>query len=159
MIVDVSSRYMIAAEVYPADMPALLKERGIAFSHNRPRVSNDSPYSESLFKTLKYMGHYTGGGFENIEHCRQWLNDFAVRYNGEHLHGGINYVTSKSRHDSEDAEVLHRRKETIERARVEHPERWIQGKTLNCEPAGDQWLNPERAANDVPAAIQGAPRA
>lgn len=44
----------------------LLKEQGIAFSHNRPRVSNDNPYSESLFKTLKYMGRYPGGGFESI---------------------------------------------------------------------------------------------
>lgn len=180
VIVDVFSRYMIAAEVYPADNAefareflrkafekhcihprqlvlhsdngasmkaagtlALLKERGITFSHNRPRVSNDNPYSESLFKTLKYMGRYPGGGFGSIEHCRQWLNDFAIRYNGEHLHSGINYVTPKSRHEGEDVEILRRRKETLEQARAKHPERWIQGKTLNCEPAGEQWLNPE----------------
>lgn len=127
---------------------ALLKARAVEFSHSRPRVSNDNPYSEALFKTLKYTGmvKYPTDGFKSIDKAREWLKNFINKYNNEHYHCGINFVTPKSRFLGEDEAVLKARKAIIERERARHPNRWIQGRTMNCEPVGGVWLNPDRPA-------------
>lgn len=134
---------------------ALLEARGVEFSHSRPRVSNDNPYSEALFKTLKYTGmvRYPTSGFESIEKAREWLKKFITKYNNEHYHCGINFVTPRSRFLGKDAALLKARKATMERERARHPNRWIQGRTMNCEPVGGVWLNPDRPA---PAGAVGA---
>lgn len=124
---------------------ALLDSCGITFSHSRPRVSNDNPYSESFFRTLKYSGDYLypRDGFESIEHARQWIDGFVEHYNEHHRHRGIRWVTPMQRFRGEDIEILRRRRETILAARRQRPERWIGSAVLNCTPVGGVWLNPD----------------
>ena len=124
-------------------------------SRSRPRVSNDNPYSESFFRTLKYTGRhlYPAGGFTSLQEAREWLEDYANDYNGCRYHSGINYVTPNARASGEEVEILAKRKKVLEAARANHPERWIQGKTMNCQPSGSVWLNPEKTSvttEDVP---------
>ncbi|MGZ8497138.1 MAG: integrase core domain-containing protein [Candidatus Binatia bacterium] len=70
-----------------ATLLATLERLGIAPSFSRPRVSDDNPYSESLFKTLKYRPSYPETAFSGIEQAREWVSRFAKWYNTEHLHG------------------------------------------------------------------------
>ena len=72
---------------------------GITPSNSRPRVSNDNPYSESLFKTLKYRPNYQPRGFANIEDARNWCAGFVKWYRYEHHHSGIRFLTPASRHE------------------------------------------------------------
>ena len=128
-----------------AETLGLLEEWGIRFSHSRPRVSNDNPYSEALFKTLKHQGgRYPKQGFKTLEAAREWMDKFVECYNNEHFHSGINYVTPASRFNGDDVEILRKRKQVLEEAKSRNPERWIQGKVMNCEPAGSQFLNPDQ---------------
>ena len=133
------------ASMKAAPTMALLEKNGIIFSHSRPRVSNDNPYSESFFRTLKYSGDclYPRDGFNNVEEAEQWVQSFVEHYNEHHRHRGIRMVTPGQRYRGEDAEVLRRRRETMLEARRNHPERWIGDSVLNCTPIGRVWLNPE----------------
>jgi transposase InsO family protein len=80
-----------------ATMLATLQRLGIAPSFSRPRVSNDNPFSESLFKTLKYCPSFPERGFKSIEEAREWVKKFVNWYNNIHLHSGINFVTPASK--------------------------------------------------------------
>lgn len=71
---------------------------GITPSRGRPRVSNDNPYSESLFRTLKYSSQWPSDGFANVEAAREWVSDFMALYNDEHRHSRIRFVTASERH-------------------------------------------------------------
>ena len=122
---------------------AKLYELGVAPSRGRPRVSNDNPYSESLFRALKYCPQWPAGGFADIDAARLWVRDFIRWYNHEHCHSRIQFVTPAQRHRGEDAEILARRHALYQQARAEHPQRWS-GKTRNWEPVGAVNLNPER---------------
>ena len=99
-----------------ATMLATLQTLGVAPSFSRPKVSNDNPYSESLFRTLKYNVSYPKS-FENIEEARKWVANFVCWYNNEHRHSRIKYVTPMQRHTGEDKELLEKRKRTYEEAR------------------------------------------
>lgn len=130
---------------------AVLERYGVQGSHSRPRVSNDNPYSESLFKTLKYTGviRYPRGGLPSVDAWQNWLDGFVTDYNENRFHSGIGFVTPKSRHVGQDIEILEKRKVVIENAFKAHPERWIQGRTLNCQPIGSVFLNPERIKTEI----------
>ena len=86
------------ASMKAAKTQSVLTNHGVKFSHSRPRVSNDNPYSESFFRTLKYNGDYLypRDGFESLEHAQKWLDDFIEHYNEKHRHGGIRMVTPGS---------------------------------------------------------------
>ena len=124
---------------------ALLSRSGVTFSHSRPRVSNDNPYSEPLFRTLKYSGDYLypRDGFESLEQAQHWFDGFVEHYNEHHRHRGTRMVTPGQRYRGEDVEILKRRRQTMKVAREKALRRWIQGKMLNCDPVGVVWLNPE----------------
>jgi transposase InsO family protein len=122
-----------------------LVELGVEPSYSRPRVSDDNPFSESLFRHLKYCPNYPGR-FKNIEEARAWVEQFVRWYNEEHQHSAIKFVTPNQRHHGEDAEILARRKEVYEKARKKHPERWT-GATRNWTPIGDVYLNPDIKLN------------
>lgn len=115
-------------------------------SRSRPRVSNDNPYSESFFRTLKYTGRasYPIGGFHSLQEARDWLAHYVADYNGKRYLSGINYITPNDRDNGKEANILARRQKVIADARARHPERWIQNRILNCSPAGSVWLNPEK---------------
>ena len=134
---------------------ALLEQWGIISSHSRPRVSNDNPYSESFFRSLKYSGRHPRKGFESIEAAQQWLEGYLLRYNEQSYHSGVNWVTPKSRFDGTEEAILKARKQVLERARERHPDRWVRSRVWDCTPspeASGTWtsstrprLNSERA--------------
>lgn len=109
------------------DFQNLLSRLGITKSYSRPRVSNDNPFSESLFKTLKYTKDFPNQGFESIEEARKWVYGFVNLYNTEFLHSGIKFVTPYQRHYGLDIELLNKRDGVYKKARAQKPERWSKG--------------------------------
>jgi len=107
-----------------ATMLATLQQLGVVPSFSRPSVSNDNPFSESLFKTTKYCPMYPSKPFASLEEARAWVIKFTTWYNEEHLHGSIKFVTPLSRHEGKDVEILQRRKLVYLKAKEENPERW-----------------------------------
>jgi len=92
-------------------------------SYSRPGVSDDNPFSEALFRTLKYCPEYPGS-FETIQHARAWSERFVDWYNNKHLHSAIGFVTPMQRRRGEDIDILAARREVYAAARQRHPERW-----------------------------------
>ncbi len=134
-----------------ATMLATLQELGVIPSFSRPSVSNDNPYSESLFRTLKYTPEYPGGPFSDLLAVRTWVQRFVDWYNHEHLHSAINFVTPEQRHKGLDAKILANRKQVYELAKSNHPERWS-GDIRNWEPVEEVYLNPENKPSETEAA-------
>lgn len=124
-----------------ATMLATLQRLGVIPSFSRPSVSNDNPFSESLFRTLKYTPAYPDGPFEDLDAARAWVARFVPWYSEQHLHSAIQFVTPGQRHRGEDIERLRQRTEVYEAARARHPIRWS-GDIRNWEPAGPVFLNP-----------------
>lgn len=119
---------------------AKLESLGITPSYSRPRVSNDNPYSESLFRALKYRPEYPVKGFENIEAARKWYLKLVRWYNGEHLHSALRFVTTAQRHRGEDRQILANRQKVYREAMGRRPERWSRT-TRNWAPIDHVWLN------------------
>ena len=105
-------------------LKAKLEELQITGSHSRPRVSNDNPYVESLFRTLKYVPAWPSSGFLDLDEARQWVEYFSRWYNEEHRHSAIGYVTPEQRHQGYDIALLANRKALYESAQKANPERW-----------------------------------
>ncbi len=114
---------------------ATLQHMAVVASFSRPNVSDDNPYSEALFRTLKYRPCYPNRPFSSIDEARAWVADFVAWYNGEHLHSAIGFVTPDERHESRDVAVLLARRQVYEQARRRHPERW--------SGAARSWEHPE----------------
>lgn len=96
---------------------------GIIPSYSRPRVSNDNPFSESLFKTVKYTAGYPNG-FDSIDHAMEWFDSFVKWYNTEHKHSGIGYITPEQRHNGTGNLIMEKRNAFMATVRERHPERW-----------------------------------
>ena len=109
-------------------------------TYSRPRVSDDNPFSESLFKTLKYCPEFPSGAFESIEHARAWVKSFVDWYNNTHLHSGIKFVTPSQRHQGQDIKILSKRKKVYEKAKQKNPNRWS-GATRNWNFIEEVFLN------------------
>ena len=129
-------------------LKAKMEEMGVMSSYSRPRVSNDNPFSESAFKTLKYRPEWPATGFTDIEKARDWVQTFVTWYNEEHYHSSLRFVTPAERHAGKDAEVLANRKTVLEAAREKNPRRWA-GDVRNCEPIGPVTLNPDKPENSA----------
>jgi transposase InsO family protein len=123
-------------------MVATLQRLGVIPSFSRPRVSDDNPFSEALFRTMKYRPAYPTSGFASIEEARAWVERFVRWYNTEHLHSGIRYVTPEDRHSGRDVEILANRRRVYEQARSKNPSRWSRN-TRNWERIEVVRLNPE----------------
>lgn len=126
-----------------ATMLAMLQFLGVAPSFSRPRVSNDNPFSEALFKTLKYCPAFPQKGFSSLEEAKKWVEKFVNWYNNIHLHSGINFVTPASRHLGIDAKILKKRHDVYVEARLKNPERWSK-ETRNWSRSNIVELNPGR---------------
>ncbi len=124
-------------------MKAKMEELGVLPSYSRPRVSNDNPYSEALFRTLKYRPEWPSSGFESLEATRDWVQNFSHWYNNEHRHSKINFVTPAQRHEGKDTELLQKRKKVLEEAKRSNPTRWSKD-VRNCVPIGSVTLNPDK---------------
>lgn len=120
---------------------------GVIPSFSRPRVSDDNPYIESLFKTMKYTAGYPGT-FKGLEHARAWMADFVNWYNTEHRHSAIGYVTPALRGSGKDVEIYERRNRVLEAARSRHPERWVNN-MRKWERRNVIVLNPEKKAKST----------
>jgi putative transposase len=105
----------------------LLIDLGVAQSHSRPTISDDNPYSESQFKTMKYGPTYPDR-FASIDAARDWMRWFADWYNHEHKHSGIALLPPAVVHSGRAPEVLAKRQETMNAAYAAHPERFSRGR-------------------------------
>lgn len=123
-----------------ATMLATLQKLGIVPSFSRPSVSNDNPFSESLFKTIKYCPQFPSKPFSSIKAAKLWVEEFVQWYNCEHLHSGIKFVTPLSRHEGIDIEILKQRKIIYEKAKQKNPNRWS-CETRNWNRAEKVYLN------------------
>lgn len=131
-----------------ATMLATLEKLGVVASFSRPSVSNDNPYSESLFKTLKYCPEYSSNPFKSIEEAKEWVDKFVYWYNHKHLHSGIKFVTPNDRHEGKDIENLKRRKLVYESAKLKNPSRWSRG-TRNWGYIEKVYLNDLQKDNEL----------
>jgi len=127
-----------------AAMLETLYQLGITPSRSRPRVSNDNPYSESIFKTCKYRPSYPIGGFATINDARTWVKEFVHWYNYHHHHSGIKFLTPHQRHSGQGEEILEKRHQLYEAAKARHPERWTR-QTRDWTLINEVWLNPEKS--------------
>ena len=107
-----------------ATMLATMQRLGVMPSFSRPSVSNDNPFSESLFKTLKYCPEFPSKPFASVLEASQWVAEFVLWYNTQHLHSAIRFTTPASRHSGEDKAILEKRKIVYQTAKNAHPERW-----------------------------------
>jgi transposase InsO family protein len=140
-----------------ATMLATLQALGVMPSFSRPAVSNDNPYSESLFKTLKYRPEYPGKAFGNIVHARTWVTRFVRWYNNEHRHSAINFVTPAQRHAGLAPGLLAARTVVYEAARAANPRRWT-GPTRNWELVREVHLNPDHTIIEKKAEATNRPQ-
>ena len=102
----------------------LLGDLGVTKSHSRPQTSNDNPFSESQFKTLKYRPNFPDR-FSSIFEARPFCRKFFTWYNEEHRHGGIALLAPAMVHDGIAGEVIRKRQEILDGAFAAHPERFI----------------------------------
>lgn len=127
-----------------ATLKATFERLGVLSSFSRPRVSDDNPYSESLFRTAKYWPGYPRKPFDSVEQARTWTESFVHWYHHEHLHSGIRFVSPLDRHEGREDAVLANRRAVYEAAKAAHPERWGTRATRNWNPVGDVILNPSK---------------
>lgn len=119
----------------------LLADLGVTKSHSRPHTSNDNPFSESAFKTMKYRPEFPER-FGCIEDARMFCRGFFDWYNTVHRHSGIAMMTPEMVHHGRAAEVRERRAKVLAEAFNAHPERFVRGMP---EPKGVPdavWINP-----------------
>jgi len=129
-----------------ATMLATLQALGVMPSLSRPGVSNDNPYSESLFKTLKYRPAYPLKAFDTLFAARAWVGALVRWYNHEHRHSAIRFVTPAQRHANLDQDILDRRAALYESARQRNPLRWKR-RTRNWQRVDAVHLNPDHIDN------------
>jgi putative transposase len=131
---------------------ALLSDLEVTRSHSRPRVSNDNPYSEALFKTLKYGPEFPER-FASIHDARAFISGFVDWYNHHHQHSGIGFHTPANVHYGHATAVANQRSVTLAAARAKHPERF----TTTADPKilalpGPAWINQPKETPEQSAA-------
>ena len=124
----------------------LLDYLGVIKSHSRPRVSNDNPYSESQFKTMKYCHTYPNR-FGSIEDARGFCNDFFAWYNNEHYHSGLQMLTPVSVHRGQGDKILAKRAQVMIAAYKRNKSRFINGKPKIKKLIREVWINPPKPNN------------
>jgi putative transposase len=125
----------------------LLADLGIAKSHSRPHVSNDNPFSEAQFKTLKYCPEFPGH-FASIEEARGFCRDFFAWYNAEHRHSGIAMLTPETVHFGQAEAVRARRAQVLAAAYAAHPERFVRRPPQPLTLPTAAWINPPKQTDN-----------
>jgi putative transposase len=118
----------------------MLADLGVTKTHSRPHVSNDNPFSESAFKTLKYRPGFPER-FVNIEHARAHGGPFFDWYNNDHHHGSLGLCTPHDVHYGLAAQTLQRRAAVLDAAFLAHPERFMRGRPIPAKPPHEVWIN------------------
>ena len=129
----------------------LLADLGITQSLSRPRISNDNPYSEAQFKTVKYHPGFPGR-FGNIEQAKDFCREFFSWYNAEHRHGGIGLLTPEQVHVGRAPEVIRQRQHVLAAAYAARPDRFVAGPPRAAELSAEVWINRPLAVSPVDGA-------
>lgn len=118
----------------------LLADLGVTKTHSRPHVSDDNPYSEANFKTLKYRPDFPKV-FGSIQDSRSFIGDFVHWYNEEHHHSGLALLTPSDVHHGRVDQLVTQRQGVLERAFAAHPERFVGGLPSVPRPPEEVWIN------------------
>jgi putative transposase len=119
----------------------LYVDLGIAQSHSRPHVSNDNPYSEAGFKTIKYRPEMPER-FGSIEHARAVMAPLLGWYNTAHYHTGLALLTPADVHHGRAPAIVAARQLVLDAAHLRHPERFVNGRPIQKHPPPAAWINP-----------------
>ncbi|NGR07035.1 transposase family protein [bacterium SGD-2] len=141
-----------------ATMLATLRELGVTPSFSRPAVSDDNPYSEALFRTLKYRPQYPRKPFASLQQARAWVARFVRWYNREHRHSAIRFITPEQRHMGLDTVLLAQRQAVYEAARARASHRWS-GSLRNWSRVDVMHLNPDKNSAEASSAENNLRRA
>jgi len=128
----------------------LLADLGITQSHSRPHVSNDNPYSEAQFKTLKYRPYFPGQ-FGCIEHARAHCRDFFTWYNNDHRHSGLGLHTPADVHYGRAHDVQAARAGVLAAAWAAHPERFVHDRPQPPKLPSAAWINKPTEPDPCPS--------
>lgn len=133
----------------------LLDDLGVAKSHSRPRTSNDNPFSEAQFKTMKYCPFFPGS-FGSVAEGREFFRPFFGWYNDEHHHSGIAMLTPSTVHHGRVDAVIAARQIALDAAFAAHPERFVGGQPEAARPPTEVWIN--RPTDEIMLADPGRQR-
>jgi putative transposase len=122
----------------------LLDELGVGKSHSRPHTSNDNPYSEAQFKTMKYRPDYPQR-FGSMQNARAWAQRFFEWYNHEHRHTGLALMTPATVHYGLAGQVNEKRQQVLQDAYAQHPERFVKGVPIPPQLPEAVWINPPQS--------------
>ena len=122
------------------ELALLLADLGVTKTHSRPHVSNDNPYSEAQFKTLKYRPEFPER-FGSLEDARAFCRRFFEWYNHEHRHSGIAMMRPIDVHHGRVEAIVERRAGTLDAARLRHPERFVADRRAELRRPGPAWIN------------------
>lgn len=128
-------------------MLSTLQRLGVAHTRSRPAVSNDNPYIESIFRTLKYRSQLPVKPFADVLAARRWVTALVHWYNHEHRHSAIGFVTPAQRHAGQDQQMLKQRAQVYALAQQRHPLRWSK-QTRQWEFVGIVHLNPDKPESE-----------
>jgi putative transposase len=126
----------------------LLADLGVGKSHSRPYVSNDNPYSEAQFKTMKYRPDYPDY-FGSLVHARTWAPPFFNWYNNHHRHIGLGLMTPATVHYGLADDLTARRQIVLSAAYAQHPERFVKGLPLPPQLPDAVWINPPQTIVEI----------
>jgi putative transposase len=122
----------------------LLGDLGVVKTHSRPHVSDDNPFSEAHFKTLKYRPNYPDR-FGSIQDARLFCQEFFSWYNDQHHHSGLNLLTPANVHSGQAAQLISKRQAVLDLAYQSHPERFVRRPPLHPSLPNAVWINPPAA--------------
>jgi putative transposase len=133
----------------------LMTDLGVSPSHSRPHLSNDNPFSEAQFKTMKYQPDYPERFGSQVD-ARTWAQTFFPWYNDDHHHSGIGFMTPAAIHYGTAARLFADRQQTLSVAYAAHPERFVKGQPFPPALPIAVWINPPKLILAGAAAVAGA---
>ena len=119
----------------------VLADLGVTKTHSRPHVSDDNPFSESQFKTLKYRPEFPDR-FGSLQHARSFCREFFPWYHTEHHHSGLGLLTPEVVHSQRAEQVRSLRQQTLDVAYAAHPERFVRKPPQPPALPTEVWINP-----------------
>jgi putative transposase len=121
---------------------------GVTRTHSRPHVSDDNPYSEAQFKTLKYHPTFPER-FGSLQDARAFGRVFFPWYNTEHRHDALGLLTPEAVHHGRVEAILDQRRVVLEAAYAAHPERFVRKPPAPTAPPTEAWINPPHPPTPV----------
>jgi putative transposase len=125
-------------------MAQLLIDLGVDKSHSRPHTSNDNPFSEAQFRTMKYRPDYPER-FGSLQDAQAWARSFFAWYNNEHRHTGLALMTPAMVHSGLADQITQQRQQVLQAAYQAHPERFVKGVPIPPQLPEQVWINPPQS--------------